>query len=187
MKLTEKVHSVLSQHLSLGDCAVDMTAGNGWDTLFLSKSVGESGHIFSFDIQKAAIAQTKKLMSGAEQTSNLTLFHSCHTKIEQKIPPSFYQKVKAITFNLGYLPTSNKTIITTPQSTLCALEKSYEWMAQDGVMTILAYRGHSGGLEETQTITEWTNRVPVHHEVIMGNESPESPVLYVIKKSERIF
>lgn len=185
MKLTELAHKILFPHLLYGDCAVDMTAGNGLDTLYLSKLVGESGHIFSFDIQKAAIEQTNKLMSENQQIFNYRLIHSCHTKIEEKIPRSFFQKIKAITFNLGYLPTSNKSIITTPQSTRYAVEKSYEWMAHDGVMTILAYRGHVGGADETETITEWANRVPVHHEMITGNDSPESPVLFVIKKSER--
>ena len=32
-------------HLREGDIAVDFTMGNGHDTEFLSKTVGESGHV----------------------------------------------------------------------------------------------------------------------------------------------
>ena len=36
-------HFIL-EHLSEGDVAVDFTMGNGHDTEFLSKTVGEKGH-----------------------------------------------------------------------------------------------------------------------------------------------
>ena len=37
------------QHLGEGDVAVDFTMGNGHDTEFLSKTVGENGHVFAFE------------------------------------------------------------------------------------------------------------------------------------------
>ena len=42
-------------HLHEGDTAADFTMGNGHDTLFLSETVGPSGHVFAFDIQQAAL------------------------------------------------------------------------------------------------------------------------------------
>ena len=47
------------QHLKEGDVAVDFTMGNGNDTLFLSKTVGESGKVYAFDIQEAALTSTE--------------------------------------------------------------------------------------------------------------------------------
>ena len=41
----------IMEHLKEGDVAVDFTMGNGNDTLFLSKAVGEKGKVFAFDIQ----------------------------------------------------------------------------------------------------------------------------------------
>ena len=41
-------HFIL-EHLSEGDIAVDFTMGNGGDTLFLSKTVGEKGRVYAFD------------------------------------------------------------------------------------------------------------------------------------------
>jgi phospholipid/cholesterol/gamma-HCH transport system ATP-binding protein len=42
--------------------------GNGHDTLWLSSAVGKNGKVFSFDIQQAALENTKKLLNlnGAE-------------------------------------------------------------------------------------------------------------------------
>jgi predicted methyltransferase len=184
MNLTNQVHQILSQYLKPGDCAVDMTAGNGWDTLFLSKAVEEKGQVFSFDIQNQAIEKTDARIKKNIPSKNYTLINSCHTEFEQKIPRIFYQKIKAITFNLGYLPHSNKEIITKPDSSRYAADKSYQWLAEDGVMTIITYQGHSGGVEETETVLHWAQNVPTYNKVIRGNDSAESPLLVVIKKSK---
>ena len=52
--LAEQKRFILA-HLGAGDTAVDFTMGNGNDTLFLSETVGESGHVYAFDIQESAL------------------------------------------------------------------------------------------------------------------------------------
>ena len=47
--------SLLEKIVSAGETVIDATAGNGYDTLFLAKLVGESGKVFSFDVQQEAI------------------------------------------------------------------------------------------------------------------------------------
>ena len=42
MRLTEKVHHILTNHLKEGDQAIDATAGNGFDTMFLAEQVDAS-------------------------------------------------------------------------------------------------------------------------------------------------
>ena len=37
---------LLEKAVSPGDIAIDATAGNGHDTLFLAKLVGENGHVY---------------------------------------------------------------------------------------------------------------------------------------------
>ena len=59
MRLTEKVHHILTNHLQEGDRAIDATAGNGYDTLFLAKQVGPSGKVIAIDIQDCAIRSTR--------------------------------------------------------------------------------------------------------------------------------
>ena len=50
-------HFIL-EHLGEGDICVDFTMGNGGDTLFLSKTVGETGKVYAFDIQEEALTST---------------------------------------------------------------------------------------------------------------------------------
>ena len=54
-------HFIL-EHLGEGDIAVDFTMGNGGDTLFLSKTVGESGKVYAFDIQEEALTSTRAFL-----------------------------------------------------------------------------------------------------------------------------
>ena len=57
--LSLQKHFILS-HLREGDCAVDFTMGNGYDTLFLSRTVGEKGRVYAFDVQPQALEITQK-------------------------------------------------------------------------------------------------------------------------------
>lgn len=47
--------TLLQTAVKEGDYAVDATLGNGHDTCFLAKIVGDNGKVFGFDIQKEAI------------------------------------------------------------------------------------------------------------------------------------
>ena len=47
-------------HLGEGDTAVDFTMGNGYDTVFLSKTVGPTGRVIAFDIQEKALVSTEQ-------------------------------------------------------------------------------------------------------------------------------
>ena len=82
---------MLQQHLTLGDVAIDATCGNGHDTLFLSQLVGETGKIYSYDIQLAALESAKIL--NANQ-NNITFIHQSHEFLE-------LNDAKAVVFNFG--------------------------------------------------------------------------------------
>ena len=56
--LTQLAHEAVAKVLQPGDIAIDLTAGNGWDALFLARCVGLRGHVYAFDIQSAAIQAT---------------------------------------------------------------------------------------------------------------------------------
>ena len=62
-------HFIL-EHLSEGDVAVDFTMGNGNDTLFLSRTVGESGRVYAFDIQEEALISTSKFLEDNSAPNN---------------------------------------------------------------------------------------------------------------------
>ncbi|WP_222597737.1 methyltransferase domain-containing protein, partial [Streptococcus pneumoniae] len=50
-----------------GDIVVDATMGNGHDTQFLAELVGENGHVYAFDIQESAVANTKERLGDMYQ------------------------------------------------------------------------------------------------------------------------
>lgn len=70
-----------------GDIVIDATMGNGHDTQFLAELVGENGHVYAFDIQESAVANTKERLGEAYQ-ARTTLFHKSHDKIAK----SFHRK-----------------------------------------------------------------------------------------------
>ena len=55
------------------------------------------------------------------------------------------QAFDCILFNLGYLPGSNKLIITTAKDTLSALNQSQRLLKENGALFVTAYRQHEGG------------------------------------------
>lgn len=56
--IVSRAQQLLSEVLTSGDLAVDLTAGNGSDTLFLAQTVGPTGQILAFDIQEQALVNT---------------------------------------------------------------------------------------------------------------------------------
>lgn len=185
MSLTEQAHSFIKMHLSIGDVAVDATVGNGHDTLFLAQQVTPLGFIFGFDIQRQAIESTKNRLQKENLNNHIKLFQVSHVHMEQHIPSKFHRKINAIMFNLGYLPGSNKTIITQTKSTLIALNKSINLLSSGGIITITAYPGHPGGETETTQIKMWCSRLtPKQFSLftIKSSEKAGAPKLFIIKK-----
>ena len=92
-------HFILT-HLKEGDVAVDFTMGNGYDTEFLSKTVGETGRVYAFDIQKQAVESTARHLKEVGCPENYTLIHDSHQFVKNYVKEPF----KAGMFNLGWLP-----------------------------------------------------------------------------------
>ena len=59
-QITEYCQQFVKDYIEEGDCCIDATAGNGGDTEFLCKMVGETGRVYAFDIQEIAIRHTKE-------------------------------------------------------------------------------------------------------------------------------
>ncbi len=143
------VHELLKNVVSEMDYSIDATCGNGKDTLLLAKL---SKHVYSFDIQDLAVRHTKKLLED-NNIFNVTLIKDTHERMSKYIN----NKVKAITFNLGYLPGGDKSIITNESSTVLALEDATSLLAKNGVITIIIYVGHVGGLSEAKAVEEFAS------------------------------
>ena len=159
MRLTERVHNYLSAQLKSGDCAIDATAGNGHDTAHMAGLVGLSGHVIAVDIQPAAIDATEKRLRTQKLLSQTELRIGDHAKILRSLCTDYAQAISAITFNLGYLPGSDKHIQTRPPTTLEALNASRELLKPNGLLLITAYRGHVGGQAEADCVAEWMQAI----------------------------
>lgn len=139
----------LSQYLHPGDTAVDATCGNGHDTLALAKM--GAGKIYGFDIQENAIRNTKELLVREGFFSDkIHLIQDGHENMTHHIK----EKVRVIVFNLGYLPSSSKEIITKKETTLTAVKEALTLLEKDGLVCITMYSGHPGGMEEKKALLQ---------------------------------
>jgi tRNA A58 N-methylase Trm61 len=148
--------SILESRLQPGDIVVDATAGNGHDTLFLARRVLPGGQVFAFDIQADAIRQTEIRLRDAEMDlTRVSLHVAGHETLAATLPPSVHGQVRACMFNLGYLPGGDKARITQVETTLAAIQQALDLLAEDGVLTVVVYPGHEGGMEEAGKVTAW--------------------------------
>ena len=183
MKLTEKAHMAWSQVVQLNDCCVDMTTGNGWDSLQLSKLVGLQGKVYGFDIQEDAISSTQRLLTQSVKYQNFKLIRDCHTRFPVHLPRSLKGQIRAFTFNLGYLPGSDKSVITEAQKSLLAIREAYAWLTNDGIISVISYRGHHGGKDEFNGITQWIQQNSLEYQRIEASVKENSPVFFLIRKT----
>lgn len=66
--------------------------GNGHDTHFLAELVGESGHVYAFDIQEAALMNTAERL-GNEYKDRVTLIQKSHDELTTSLPDDISGKV----------------------------------------------------------------------------------------------
>src|SRR5699024_7563373 len=138
LKVIPFAHQLMKDIVEPGDTVIDATCGNGNDALFLSTLVGASGHVYACDIQEQAIIATKELLASNERT-NLTYIQDSHANIDQYLPTSVVGHITAAVFNLGYLPKSDKSIITKPHSTIKAMEHILSFLKKSGRLIAVIY------------------------------------------------
>ena len=174
----ERVGAVLKN----GGLAVDATVGNGHDTLFLAAAVGAAGHVYGFDIQPEALDKTCTRLTEHGLLDRVTLTLAGHQDMAEELPADTHGAITAVMFNLGYLPGSDKQRITRPESSVRAMASAIRLLARDGIMTVLAYRGHGGGREEYEAVLQWLGSVDPGSFRVERLESP-GPVLFIISKT----
>lgn len=150
---------LIEKAVSPGDCVIDATLGNGHDTLFLANLIGDSGMVYGFDIQEEAIFNTRKRLLNKQLADRITLFHKGHEHILTSIPESHHGKIKAAIFNLGYLPGGDKTIVTTPLTTISAIKQLLELMAPEGIIVLVIYHGHLEGAIEREELLQFVKEL----------------------------
>ena len=176
----EMAHDFLAQVITQEDIVVDATMGNGHDTLFLAKLAKQ---VYAFDIQEQALEKTSQRLQEAGLT-NAELILQGHETVDQ-----FVREVKAAIFNLGYLPSADKSIITQPQTTIEALDKLCQMLIKGGRIAIMIYYGHEGGDIERDAVMDFVSHLPQQEYTTTIyrtlNQINNPPFLVMIEKLER--
>ena len=170
-------------HLREGDCAVDFTMGNGYDTVFLSKTVGPRGKVTAFDIQPDALFSTEKNLRANACPDNWRLICASH----DRAPEFVKAPIRAGMFNLGYLPGSGRKQLTTMRSTtLPAVERALAMLGEDAVLLVAVYPGHPEGDREREELTGYLANLPPQRYNVLGhkflNAGPGAPECFVVQK-----
>lgn len=175
-KIIAFAHRLLKEVLTSNDVAIDMTMGNGKDTLFLS---GIAKTVWSFDIQDIALYNTKNLIKDCD---HVHLVCDNHRHIRKYVKCG----VKGVIFNLGYLPGATKEITTNHQDTLFALKEVLSFLDIGGRVVIVCYPGHLEGQKEAELLLEYTkNLSQTMYEVLVYefiNQKNNPPFLIAIER-----
>ena len=178
--------TLLENVITPGHIVVDATLGNGHDTVWLANLVGEHGHVYGFDIQEAAIQNSKKRLEEHHFIHRVTLFQKSHEHIHECIPLDHHGKVTAAIFNLGYMPGGDKSIVTKPDSTISAIKQLLTMMPKEGLIVIVIYHGHPGGAEERDQLLQFLESIDQHKADVLQyrfiNQINDPPFLIAIEK-----
>lgn len=177
-------HSLLEEILQPGDHVIDATMGNGYDTVFMAEKIGQTGHVYSFDIQKEALLATKNKLTEQNLLDRTSLFLQGHETLGTVIDKT--QPIKASIFNLGYLPKSDKSIITLPETTRTAMEEILQRLVPRGRMILVVYYGHAGGEKELDMVQNYCQTLPQEKYNVLNyqfiNQKNNPPILYCVEK-----
>ena len=185
--LTRQAHAYIRQGLYAGDIAIDATVGNGADLEFLCRAVAPGGRVYGFDIQAAALEKVRQQLAGQGLIKVARLFLAGHEEMADHIADSDHGQATAIMFNLGYLPGGDHMITTTAETTLAALADSIRLLAPGGRLSVLCYRGHPGGKEETRQVRAWSTELPqafyTVNTTMSASPGPDTPLLVTVNKA----
>lgn len=168
--------------LNNGDKAVDCTMGNGNDTAFLCRLVGEKGKVYAFDIQESAVINTRKKLQELNFLERAEIILDGHQNIDKYIK----ENVRLAIFNLGYLPRGNHEITTKKETTIEAVQKCLDILEPNGIILLVIYTGHENGKTEKEGLESFTSKLNQKEynvaNVCFTNQINNPPELICIEK-----
>lgn len=176
--ILNKVKQICENYITKDDYVVDMTVGNGHDTLFLCNL---AKFVFGFDIQEQAINNTTNLLK-EHNITNYQLFLKSHEFIHFTLK-DYKEKISLILYNLGYLPNGNKTIMTNHKSTLNSLINAFSVLKENGLILMVFYP-HEEGIIEANTIKSYLQNNNISYEEYHNTSNEFAPYLIVIKATK---
>ncbi len=169
INISQYSHDILSKFRN-ANISIDMTCGNGYDTLFLSQI---SKSVFAFDIQDSAIEHTKKLLE-ENHVSNAKVIKESHDLFDIYIN----DLIDLAIYNLGYLPKGNKDIKTQSDIVVKSLKKLVEQLNVNGLIVIVIYL-HD--LDESIAIQDFVRTLDSRFDVLKHKVLNKENCPYIIE------
>lgn len=185
-RVLQYAQTLLRDSISEGDIAVDATAGNGHDTLFLTQLVGDAGFVYAFDVQKQAVDATlhRLLDNGLEHRA--LVLNTGHENIEKHI----IKPVAGAIFNLGYLPGGDHAIVTQSNTTVTAIDSLLKLLKVGGMIVLVVYHGHIGGKEERDEVIRFVSELPQKYVHVLRyefiNQKNDPPFVIALEKVKEL-
>lgn len=158
---------------------VDATCGNGHDSLNIMKRMDDDGFLYCIDIQEIAIERTDKLLHESG-FNNFKVIKKSHDEVADDIEGS----IRLAIFNLGYLPGSDKKIVTNYKTTIRAIDVFLNKLDKDGVIIVVSYLGHEGSKEERENLDKYLKNLSQKDYLVekrqFYNQINNPPIVYLI-------
>lgn len=182
--VTDLHKTLIEDVVNEGDIVIDATMGNGYDTKYLAQKVGENGLVYSFDIQEEAIKSTRKKLEKENLLNRVKLILDGHENIDMYVK----DEISCVLFNLGYLPRAKHKVITKPETTVEAIEKSLKILKPNGIVSIAIYTGHEGGMDEFNAVFDYVSNLNQSEFSVLNcnfiNQVNHPPRLILIEKKK---
>lgn len=165
--VSEIVHEAIKPHVTEGGLCIDATAGNGNDTLYLAKLVGEEGQVIAFDIQEDAVANTEKRLQEQDMSERAKVVLDSHVNMASYAKEN---TVDCIVFNLGYLPGGDHKMATQANSSIEAMNVALKLLKKKGLLSVTIYSGGDSGFEEKDAVLSWLRQLDQRKYLVLVTE-----------------
>lgn len=176
-------HNYWQAILKPDDLAIDATAGNGHDTLFLAQHCP----VIAIDIQQQALDSTKALLKAHFNLHSVKLILGSHEEFPSEVEKN---SVKLITYNLGYLPQGDKRITTCTETTLKSIQNALPLIKPGGLISIISYTGHPEGKKEESALLDFVQGLASSDWFCFQHRAlnrKQAPCLTIIEKAKKTF
>ena len=169
-------HRFLAEHVKPGSFAVDATAGNGGDTAFLCRLVGE---VLAMDIQPQAVENTRArlLAEGLADIGQVVL--ADHARLGQLVPP---ESTDCIVFNFGWLPGGDHEVFTRKETSVPAVRQALESLRPGGILTLCLYYGRNNGYQERDALLELVRGLDHRRFTVMDRVNDPPIPIWIVKE-----
>ena len=170
--VTDFCHQFIAGHVSAGSFCIDATAGNGHDTEFLCRLVGDTGRVLALDIQEKAVTATNRRLAENHLDRIGKAVLDSHAHLRQYAAPD---SVDCIMFNFGYLPGGDHQMATQPDTSLSAVKQALTCLKPGGLLCLCIYSGGDTGFAERDALLPFLAQLDPHEYLVIQSSYANRP------------